>query len=59
MRSGAYYEKSVIWAAANGIVTGTDSTSFSPTPRSRVSSLPRSCTAMRSTGSWTPMRAQS
>lgn len=30
VRSGAYYEKSVIWAAANGIVTGTDSTSFSP-----------------------------
>ena len=28
--SGAYYEKAVIWAAANGIVTGTDSTSFSP-----------------------------
>ena len=30
VRSGAYYEKAVIWAAANGIVTGTDSTSFSP-----------------------------
>lgn len=30
VRFGAYYEKSVIWAAANGIVTGTDSTSFSP-----------------------------
>lgn len=30
VRSGVYYEKSVIWAAANGIVTGTDSTSFSP-----------------------------
>ena len=30
VRSGAYYEKSVIWAAANGIVTGTGSTSFSP-----------------------------
>ena len=30
VRSGAYYEKSVIWAAANGIVTGTDSISFSP-----------------------------
>ena len=30
VRSGAYYEKSVIWAAANGIVTGTDRTSFSP-----------------------------
>lgn len=29
VRSGAYYEKAVIWAAANGIVTGTDSTSFS------------------------------
>ena len=29
-RSGAYYEKAVIWAAANGIVTGTSSTSFSP-----------------------------
>ena len=30
VRSGTYYEKAVIWAAANGIVTGTDSTSFSP-----------------------------
>ena len=30
VRSGAYYEKAVIWAAANGIVTGTSSTSFSP-----------------------------
>lgn len=30
VRSGAYYEKAVIWAAANGIVTGTGSTSFSP-----------------------------
>ena len=30
VRSGAYCEKAVIWAAANGIVTGTDSTSFSP-----------------------------
>ena len=30
VRSGAYYEKAVIWAAAKGIVTGTDSTSFSP-----------------------------
>ena len=30
VRSGAYYEKAVIWAASNGIVTGTDSTSFSP-----------------------------
>lgn len=30
VRSGAYYEKAVIWAAANGIFTGTDSTSFSP-----------------------------
>ena len=30
VRSGAYYEKAVIWAAANGNVTGTDSTSFSP-----------------------------
>lgn len=59
VRSGAYYEKAVIWAAANGIVTGTDSTPSPPTPRSRASSLPRSCTAMRSTGSWTPMRAQS
>ena len=28
--SGSYYEKAVAWAAANGIVTGTDSTSFSP-----------------------------
>ena len=30
VKSGAYYEKAVIWAAANGIVTGTSSTSFSP-----------------------------
>ena len=30
VRSGAYYEKAVIWAAANGIVTGTGSTTFSP-----------------------------
>ena len=30
VRSDAYYEKAVIWAAANGIVTGTSSTSFSP-----------------------------
>jgi len=28
--SGSYYEKAVAWAAANGIVTGTGSTSFSP-----------------------------
>ena len=28
--SGMYYENAVIWAAANGIVTGTGSTSFSP-----------------------------
>ena len=28
--SGSYYEKAVAWAAANGIVTGTVSTSFSP-----------------------------
>lgn len=30
VRSGSYYEKAVAWAAANGIVTGTGSTSFSP-----------------------------
>ena len=30
VRSGAYYEKAVAWAAANGIVTGTGSTTFSP-----------------------------
>lgn len=28
--SGMYYENAVIWAAANGIVTGTGSTTFSP-----------------------------
>ena len=30
VRSGSYYEKAVAWAAANGIVTGTGGTSFSP-----------------------------
>ena len=30
VRSGSYYEKAVAWAAANGIVTGTGSTAFSP-----------------------------
>lgn len=30
VRSGSYYEKAVAWAAANGIVTGMGSTSFSP-----------------------------
>ena len=30
VKSGVYYERAVIWAAANGIVTGTGSASFSP-----------------------------
>ena len=30
VRSGAYYEKAVIWAAANGVVKGVSSTEFGP-----------------------------
>ena len=30
VKSSVYYERAVIWAAANGIVTGTGSASFSP-----------------------------
>ncbi len=30
VKSGAYYEKAVSWASAKGIVTGVDSSSFSP-----------------------------
>ena len=30
VRSGAYYEKSVIWAAANGVVKGTSAATFAP-----------------------------
>ena len=30
VKSGVYYERAVIWAAANGIVTGTGSAAFSP-----------------------------
>ena len=63
VRSGAYYEKSVIWAAANGIVTGTDAVHFSPaasarTTSSRASRSRRSSAATRSGRGAARMRAR-